>query len=133
MVDKFSKKTRSYIMSRIRGKNTGIERILSRDLRKQGLKFKQHYRIGPGTTAIDIAFPSKKIAIFVDGCFWHGCPKHYRIPKKKFWINKIERNKLRDRRIRTRLKKDGWMVMRFWEHQLKDDNHCANLIYRIIK
>jgi DNA mismatch endonuclease (patch repair protein) len=132
MVDKFSKKTRSSIMSRIRGKNTGIECALQRGLNKEGLKHKSHYQVGPGTTSIDIAFTSKKIAVFVDGCFWHGCPKHYKIPKKKFWINKIERNKLRDRKIRARLKRNDWVILRFWEHELrKNPDKCIAKVKRL--
>lgn len=66
----------------------------------------------------DIAFPGRRIAVFVDGCFWHGCPEHATWPKQnaEFWHQKIEANRLRDADTNSRLLADGWIVLRFWEH-----------------
>jgi DNA mismatch endonuclease (patch repair protein) len=116
MVDKISKKKRSKIMSAIRSKNTKPELALRRALWAQGLRYRIHY----GKEKIDIAFPSKKVAVFVDGCFWHGCPQHSHIPKsnQKYWIPKLERNKERATLKNQRLKKQGWKVLRFWEHEI---------------
>ena len=119
MTDTFSKKERSYIMSRIRSKNTKPEIRLSKELRKSGIKgFRMHVNVF-GTP--DIVFPKQKIAIFVDGCFWHKCPKHYTQPEsnKKFWLIKIKRNLARDKKVNRVLKREGWSVIRIWEHELK--------------
>ena len=70
----------------------------------------------------DFAFPNKHVAVFVDGCFWHGCPKHIRFPHshRAYWRNKIAMNIRRDKRVRYRLRMQGWRVIRFWDHQLGD-------------
>jgi DNA mismatch endonuclease, patch repair protein len=74
----------------------------------------------------DFVFPKNKIAVFIDGCFWHGCPKHCRMPATnvQYWTQKIEGNAKRDRQVTKGLKKKGWIVIRFWEHELKG---CASL------
>jgi len=131
LVDKFSKKKRSYIMSRIRGKGTKIEKQVMKALRKKGIKFKSHYRIGPGTTSIDIAFPDKKIAVFIDGDFWHGY-NWLRLRKNlpKFWRAKLKRNIVRDKKVTARLKEEGWQVFRFWEHSLKKNmSRCIDMLW----
>lgn len=69
----------------------------------------------------DFVFPRLKTAVFIDGCFWHSCPKHCRMPSsnKKYWNNKIEKNKIRDKKITKVLKIKGWHVIRIWEHEIK--------------
>ena len=69
----------------------------------------------------DFVFPKLKTAVFVDGCFWHGCPQHATWPKTRaaFWKNKIETNRARDRRVNSALRKRGWIVVRVWQHELK--------------
>jgi len=76
----------------------------------------------------DFIFPKNKIAVFVDGCFWHGCPKCNIVPKsnKGYWDNKILRNKNRDSLVSKELRKGGWIVVRIWEHQLK--KHAASKV-----
>ncbi len=103
-------------MSKIRSKHTKPELILRKALYAKGLRYRLHY----GSEKIDIAFPSKKVAIFVDGCFWHGCPVHGHKPKsnKGYWLPKFRKNKLRDNAKRKRLEKDGWKVIRIWEHEV---------------
>ena len=118
MADVFSKEKRSEIMSLIRAKNTGIERMVFSYLRKNKIYFQRHYSKAPGKP--DVAVPSRKIAVFIDGDFWHGYRfeswKH-RIPKD-YWRGKIAKNIARDAKNRRALRKAGWKVMRVWSHQL---------------
>ncbi len=118
MVDVFTPEKRSEIMSKIRGKNTKIEVLLRRLLFATGLRYRIHY----GKHRIDIAFPSSKVAVFVDGCFWHKCPKHFQMPTSNvsYWKNKIARNVEREKEKDKELKKKGWKVIRVWEHTLKE-------------
>lgn len=76
----------------------------------------------------DFVFPPKKIVVFVDGCFWHGCPLHGSIPKTKqeFWMKKLNRNMERDKEVNTILSERGWRVIRFWEHELKDPRNIIS-------
>lgn len=116
-MDVFTKKKRSEIMSKIRSKNTKAEMAVFRELRKRGIYFQKHYKRAPGSP--DIALPRKKIAIFIDGDFWHGYQffkTKSRLPKK-YWREKIESNIRRDKSNRAKLKKAGWKVMRVWEHE----------------
>lgn len=119
MPDRFSKEVRSRIMSRIRSKNTKLEKLVFSYLRRRGLHFQRHYRLAAGTP--DVALPSRRVAIFIDGDFWHG----YRYPtwkkalKDDFWRAKIEGNRRRDRRNFAKLRRRGWRVQRVWEHELK--------------
>ena len=134
MTDIFSKKKRSEIMSKIRSKETKIEVEVFRGLRKEGIYFQKHYRLkNRRTCSIDVALPRKKKAVFVDGDFWHGYQfeKNKRRLPKKYWVAKIENNILRDRKSRTRLKREGWSILRVWEHEIKKDSEKA--IGKIIK
>lgn len=123
MVDVFDKQTRSKIMSKIRGKNTKPELILRKALYSKGYRYRIHHKINGCISRPDIVFIRKKIAIFVDGEFWHG--KDWEKQKKKldkqFWIDKIERNMERDKEADTFLKKDGWIVLRFWSKDIEKD------------
>ncbi len=105
-------------MSRIRSTDTGPEIALRRALWSKGLRYRKYY----GPEKIDIAFPSRKLAIFVDGCFWHGCPEHSHLPKSNeaYWLPKLKRNIERDRAKEARLKAEGWTVIRVWEHSVND-------------
>ncbi|OGP84905.1 MAG: hypothetical protein A2Z08_04600 [Deltaproteobacteria bacterium RBG_16_54_11] len=80
----------------------------------------------------DFVFPRSKIAVFIDGCFWHKCPKHCRLPasNKAYWNSKIEKNRIRDKKITKILKEKGWMIIRIWEHEIKTNelNRKLNLI-----
>lgn len=80
----------------------------------------------------DFVFPKHKIAVFVDGCFWHGCPKHATQPKTNatFWQEKIARNKARDRKVNRLLRAKGWTVLRVWEHDLRKRDE-AKLLRRL--
>jgi DNA mismatch endonuclease, patch repair protein len=106
-------------MARVRGRgNKSTEEKLARLFRQAGIKgWRRHLRL-PGTP--DFAFPERRLVIFVDGCFWHGCPKHATFPatRRDFWLKKFSDNKARDRRVNRELRKLGWRVLRLWEHDL---------------
>ena len=118
-MDTVSKKQRSYIMSQIRGTKTKPELIVKRNI--DGRKLRYQPKGIPERP--DFANKTKKVAVFIDGCFWHKCPRCYKPPKsnKKYWKAKIERNTKRDRHVNRKMKKDGWTVIRFWEHQVKEN------------
>lgn len=78
-----------------------------------------HSRSLPGKP--DFAFPDERLAVFVDGCYWHGCPKCYKPPSSNsgYWSQKLQRNKDRDRIVSAKLRREGWRIMRIWEHEVK--------------
>ncbi len=108
--------TRSEIMSRVKSKDSGAERSLRSALHAEGLRFRIHRRVEG--VAVDIVFVQACVAVFVDGCFWHGCPKHATFPKSNqdYWLPKLEENRDRDRRQSSKLRRAGWRVIRVWEH-----------------
>lgn len=81
----------------------------------------------PGTP--DVAYRREKLAVFLDGCFWHGCPRHYRKPKsnREFWERKLRRTRARDRENRDALEAKGWTVVRLWEHELKTEDSTGRV------
>lgn len=109
---------RSALMSRIGGRHTDPELVLRRELWRRGLRYRLHVRTPAGRP--DIVFPRARIAVFVDGCFWHGCPLHYVRPRSgsSFWGRKLRDNVLRDQRQTAELEDAGWLVLRFWEHEV---------------
>lgn len=99
--------------------NTGPEMALRRALHAAGLRYRVDSPLPfDRRRRADIVFPREKVAIFVDGCFWHGCPEHYVAPKANagFWRRKVEANRERDRDTDLRLEELGWAVLRVWEH-----------------
>jgi DNA mismatch endonuclease (patch repair protein) len=121
MADVFSKAKRSDVMSRIRGSgNKDTELALAKLFRVHRITGWQRHR--PVFGKPDFVFFKSKLAVFVDGCFWHRCPKHGTHPKnnRAFWKNKFLRNKKRDRLVNRTLRARGWRVLRIWEHQLRD-------------
>jgi DNA mismatch endonuclease, patch repair protein len=120
MADNLTPTQRSYCMSRVKGRDTGLERIVRSALHRQGLRFKTHVRDLPGRP--DIVFSRARVAVFVDGDFWHG----YRFPLwqaelTEFWRRKIAGNRARDRRSFSALRRRGWVVIRIWQHDAKRD------------
>jgi len=126
MADIFSKEKRSQIMSKIKNKDTKLELQFKNSLK--GLRFRYQPKIKGKP---DFASKKLKIAIFIDSCFWHKCPKHFRQPgsNKKYWIKKINRNAERAKEANKQLKKEGWKVLRFWEHDInKNIKKCIDKI-----
>lgn len=131
MSDIFTKRKRSDVMSRIRGSgNKGTELRLIQVFRANGIIGWRRGSKLPGKP--DFVFPKLKTAVFVDGCFWHGCPRHATWPKTRadFWRKKIGTNRARDRRVNHRLCAKGWIVLRIWEHELRRQNE-ARLLRRL--
>ena len=113
--------TRSEQMSRIRGTNTTPELVLRSELHRRGVRYRLNRRLPFGRP--DLVLPGRRALIFVDGCFWHGCPEHYVAPKSRveFWSSKLRTNVERDQRQTQAAESDGWKVLRLWEHELKVD------------
>jgi DNA mismatch endonuclease (patch repair protein) len=107
-------------MSRQRRHDTGPELALRAELHRRGLRFRVHVRPVAGfRREADIVFLGSRVAVFVDGCFWHGCPDHRTYPKRNasFWSDKIEMNRLRDTETDDVLDRAGWLSIRVWEHE----------------
>ncbi|WP_208446852.1 very short patch repair endonuclease [Streptomyces sp. SUK 48] len=107
-------------MSRQKSRNTQVEIALRRALHAAGLRYRVHRRPLKGVRReADVVFGPTKVAVFVDGCFWHGCPVHATWPKNNsdFWRTKIETNRRRDRDTDQRLISAGWLPVRVWEHE----------------
>lgn len=109
------------VMQANRGRDTQPELTLRRRLHALGLRYRVDHPVRPDqgrAIRVDVAFPKARLAVFVDGCFWHGCPDHGTWPKANsdFWLAKIRRNQARDLRDRRRLEEAGWRVIRIWEH-----------------
>lgn len=133
-MDVLTPQQRSHCMSRIRGRNTGPELLLRKELWAAKLRYRLHYK-APGKP--DIAFPKTRVAVFVDGCFWHGCPQHSMRPRtnRVFWQRKIGANVNRDRAVVLLLRAEGWSVLRFWEHEIRNDASkvAATIIKAVLK
>lgn len=130
-MDSMAPDVRAALMSRIRGKDTLPELMLRREVWSLGLRYRLYRQIGK--TKPDMVFLGTKVAVFVDGCFWHRCPLHFVMPKnnREFWKKKIERNVQRDAEVSQWLTEAGWVVLRFWEHEVeKSAKACARKIAR---
>lgn len=121
-------------MRRVRQKNTSAEHALRRELYARGLRYRIQVPLltKPRRTA-DVVFHGPRVAVFVDGCFWHGCPQHATWPKRnaEFWRAKIEANVARDADTNARLHADGWCVLRVWAHE--DPTVAAERIANIVE
>ena len=120
MADNLTPKQRSYCMSRIKGKDTGLERLVRSELHARGWRFRKHVANLPGKP--DIVFAKAKVVVFIDGDFWHG----YRFPTWKhqvtdFWQQKIWKTRERDQRNFRKLRRLDWQVIRIWQHEIKRD------------
>ena len=116
-MDRVTKETRRKIMRRIKSKWTRPETLVHNYLKGRKIRHKMHPNVRGNP---DILLKDTNVAIFIDGCFWHGCPIHFRMPKSnaKFWRKKIENNVMRDVRNTEALMDMGYKVVRIWEHQL---------------
>lgn len=112
-------------MRRVRTRATGPEMAVRKCLHSSGARYRAQYRpknVQIGRSSVDIAFPGVRLAVFIDGCFWHGCPVHGTVPKanRDWWSAKLDTNKAQDARVTESLRKQGWTVLRFWSHEEPD-------------
>ena len=122
-MDFLSRSTRSRVMGRIRATETLPERLLRAELRRLGLRgYRKNYRALRGASSADVAFTRCKVAVFVDGSFWHGHPQFFTPGKSgSYWDEKIARNKRRDRRTSRTYRREGWTVIRVWDFAVERD------------
>jgi DNA mismatch endonuclease, patch repair protein len=128
MADVFTIEKRSAVMSRIRSQgNKDTELRLISLMRAAGITGWRRNGTLPGRP--DFVFRVERVVIFVDGCFWHGCPRCYRCPRsnRKYWRAKVDRNRRRDRQITRLLRRGNWQVVRIWEHQLDTQGHRRSI------
>lgn len=121
-------------MSHVRQKGTNGELALRVELHKRGLRYRVNYVVSLKPRRIaDIVFTKVKVAVFVDGCFWHGCPQHATWPKSNaaFWRDKIMRNMTRDVETTTLLEAAGWTVVRIWSHVPASE--ASDIVFRVIE
>lgn len=107
-----------------RGRDTSPELAVRRRLHALGLRYRVSVRpVGNVRRTADIVFTRAKIAVFIDGCFWHGCPEHYQPPSRNgdFWRSKLLRNRERDTETDEQLRSHGWIPLRIWEHEVRTD------------
>lgn len=133
MRDRLTKERRSWNMSRIRGKDTSPEKRVRSELHRMGYRFRLHRRDLPGNP--DLVFVSRRVALFVHGCFWHRHPRceNCTTPtnNRKFWINKLEGNAARDKRNRQALRKLGWKTITIWECQTENEGQLQLALNRL--
>lgn len=132
MPDHMTPEQRSRAMKRVKLKNGSLEKLVQCELRAMGLHFRRHNRSLPGSP--DIVIPEERVAVFVDGDFWHG----WRLPEwehklSKFWRDKLYANRARDRRNCRRLRSHGWYVIRIWEHQAKNRDRLISILQGICR
>jgi DNA mismatch endonuclease (patch repair protein) len=133
MSDVFTRKIRSAVMAAIKSRgNRRTELKLAQIFRANGVTGWRRHLSLPGCP--DFAFRSERVAVFVDGCFWHGCPKHGRNPRSNvdYWVPKLQRNRARDRKINRQLRDRGWRVIRFWEHSLRDERTVVERMLQLL-
>jgi DNA mismatch endonuclease (patch repair protein) len=133
MSDVFTKAKRSEVMSRIRSRgNKDTEIALARLFRRHNITgWRRHQNIFGRP---DFVFPGLKLAVFVDGCFWHVCPRHGTKPatNRAFWRRKFSRNQKRDRLVNGTLRRAGWRVLRIWEHELAGESQLVRKIQKAL-
>jgi DNA mismatch endonuclease (patch repair protein) len=122
-------------MRAVKAKNTSLEIVFRKALWKAGIR---GWRIHKSSLAgkPDIVFSAARITVFIDSCFWHGCPMHLRMPKSNldYWEAKISRNRKKDEAATQELRAKGWLVMRFWEHELRDNlDYCISKLKRKLR
>ncbi|MFF9600780.1 very short patch repair endonuclease [Streptomyces sp. NPDC014684] len=120
-------------MQAIRSRDTTPERLVRRLVHAQGLRYRVAARpLSDLRRTADMVFRPAKVAVFIDGCYWHGCPEHYVSPKTNpgYWSDKVARNMARDRDTDERLRAAGWLVLRFWEHEAAEE--CSEMIRQTV-
>lgn len=132
-MDNLTQEQRKKNMQAIKSRNTKIEKTVCKALWHKGIRFRKNVKELPGKP--DIAIKKYKIVIFLDSCFWHKCPLHFRRPKSNnsYWDNKIEKNVIHDLEINEYYIKNKWNIFRIWEHQIKTNNQKNKSINEIIE
>lgn len=133
MTDNLTPVQRKYCMSRIKGKDTGLEKRVRSELHRRGLRFRKHVKELPGKP--DIVFGKAKVAVFVDGDFWHGYDfSSWENKVSDFWKGKISKNRERDLKNHQKLSELGWTVIRLWQHEVeKDFEDCIERIISAVR
>ena len=134
MTDVLSKQQRSAVMRAVRSRgNLSTELKIVAIFRAQAITGWRRHQPVPGSP--DFVFPRQRLAVFVDGCFWHGCPRHLRLPatNTEYWNSKVERNRARDRRVDATLRRSGWTVLRIWEHALSEPERVAGCVRALLE
>lgn len=130
MTDRLTPEKRSWLMSRVKSKDTSIEKVVRSELFRRGYRFRKNVSSLPGKP--DIVFIRKRVAVFIDGDFWHGYRfREWKERRPEKWQRKIENNRRRDAKNIWALRKDGWRVIRIWQHEIKDN--LSKCIERIVK
>ena len=123
---------RSETMAAIKSEGTGLEKKFISALKSSGVSGLEH---NPEDVfgKPDLVYRERKLAIFIDSCFWHGCPQHCRMPNsnRDYWDKKIERNQKRDREVKRKLIREGWVVKRIWEHSITNSTKLKWWVTRI--
>ena len=129
MADNISKKARSSLIGKIKSKEAKLEKNVWKALSDKDIRYRKNSYKHFGKP--DIVISSRKTVIFIDSCFWHGCKKHCRMPEAShnYWVDKIKRNKRRNKDVNKYYKKMEWKIIRVWEHNVK--NFSYNLIKEI--
>jgi DNA mismatch endonuclease (patch repair protein) len=128
MPDNLTPEQRRYTMTRVKSKDTGLERMVRSELHRRGFRFRKHVKTLPGSP--DAVFVKAKVAVFIDGDFWHGYGfKKWEHKLQDYWREKIKRNIMRDRRNHAKLRRMGWRVIRIWQHDVdRDLDKCIRKI-----
>lgn len=132
-MDNLKPEQRKKNMQNIRSSDTKMEILVRSALYRKGFRFRKNVKNMVGKP--DIVFPRNKLVVFLDSCFWHYCPYHSNIPatNKTYWLNKLKRNRQRDKEVNNQLKIEKWTVLRFWEHEIKNnfDSSISKIVYFI--
>lgn len=121
-------------MSTVRRRDNGPETAVRRRMHAMGLRYRVAWPVpGQRRRTIDIAFTRAKVAVYIDGCFWHGCPLHGTVPRsnRSWWETKLAANRARDTSATAQLQQLGWTVLRFWEHESPDS--VAERVYAVVR
>ncbi len=135
-MDDRSAAARSETMRRVKSRGTSCEAALGVELKRRGLRWSRGKRADGVAGKPDFVFWRARVAVFVDGCFWHGCEEHCRVPRgnRAYWERKIARNTERDARVRRELRAAGWRVVRVWEHAVvRSVARCGARVERVVR
>lgn len=131
-MDTVTPSTRSRIMRQVKSKETKLETHFRSLLWRHGLRYRKNNSKLYGKP--DLSFKAKKLVVFIDSCFWHGCALHLRMPASNlsYWQSKIDRNVKRDQEVNKHYLAKGWFIVRVWEHDLKDEKSAQSIINRVV-